>query len=85
MHRWCGARLASQEARAMHLSAQSVCDASWLRRWRVATSAAADLAATEVLRREVSDRFACLARLSAALRYWDAHAAARSEAPRRQP
>ena len=32
----------------------------------------------ERLRREVSDRFACLARVSAALRRWDARAAARS-------
>ena len=32
----------------------------------------------ERLRREVSDRFACLARVSAALRRWDARAAARA-------
>ena len=46
VRRWCGALHACRGALAMQLSARSLCGAVWLRRWRVATSAAAYLAAT---------------------------------------
>ena len=46
VRRWCGALDACRGTLAMHLSAGSSCGAVWLRRWRVATTAAAYLAAT---------------------------------------
>ena len=46
VRRWCGALNACRGTLAMHLSARSLCGAVGLRRWRVATTAAAYLAAT---------------------------------------
>ena len=46
VRRWCCALHACRGTLAMQLSARSLCGAVWLRRWRVATTAAAHLAAT---------------------------------------
>ena len=86
LRRWYAALHAcSSDVRMMRVNANHVSyGGHWLRRWRVATAAAAERRATARLRWFAGGRFASLAHMSAALHRWEWVAAARRAARARR-